>query len=122
MRSKLHSTLPSSTLYCELNSIERIRCAAKWYAPEHCEYWLDGLRKVLPAALSSVTTVSINRYYTYCVMDTYTERSNTKAFTEHVYKSPRQVVDGGRWWWGPGAGGELFRLSCPLSNLSFRFR
>jgi hypothetical protein len=87
--------------HCELNFIERYWCGAKCYAREHCEYSLEGLRKVLPAALNSVSTASINRHYHYCmrVLEAYAEGFvyGTKAFTDCVYKGHRQVVDKTKW-------------------------
>ena len=60
-----HLTISYPKSHCELNFIERFWCAARWYAQEHREYPLDGLRKVLPVALSSVTSASTNRYYSH---------------------------------------------------------
>ena len=83
--------------HCQLNFIERFWCAAKWYARENCEYSLEGLRKIVPAALNSVTAVSINRYYNHCarVIDAYTDgfKYGRKDFTAHVYKGHLQEVD-----------------------------
>ena len=87
--------------HCELNFIERFWCAAKWHARENCEHSPEGLRKIVPAALDSVSAVSINRYYNHCarVIDAYTDgfKYGTKDFTAHVYKSHRQVVDKTKW-------------------------
>ena len=83
--------------HCELNIIERFWCAAKWYARENYKYPLEGLRKIITAALDSVSAVSINRYYNHYarVIDAYTGgfKYGTKDFTAHVYKGHRQVVD-----------------------------
>ena len=69
----------------ELNFIERFRRAAKWYARENFEYLFDGLRQSVPAALESVSTASINRYYGHCAraIDVYSEgfKYGTKSFT-----------------------------------------
>ncbi|KAA8913667.1 hypothetical protein FN846DRAFT_929145 [Sphaerosporella brunnea] len=74
--------------HCELNFVERYWCAAKYYVQEHCEYSLDGLRTVLPTALNSVSTVSINRYYNHCVrvIEAYSKGVDydTKEFTARV--------------------------------------
>ena len=87
--------------HCELNFIERFWCAAKWYARENCAYSFEGLRQTVPAALESVTTASINRYYGHCarVIDAYSEgfKYGTKSFTARVYKGHRQVVDKTKW-------------------------
>jgi hypothetical protein len=87
--------------HCELNFIERFWCAAKWYARENCEYTFDGLRRVLPEALDSVSSASINRYFHHCkrVIEAYGagEAYGTKEFTERVYKGHRQVVDKSKW-------------------------
>ena len=84
--------------------IQRYWREAKGHTREHCEYSLDGFRKVLPVALSSVTPVSINWCYNYRVrimdaMPTYTEgfKYGTKAFTERVYRSHYQVIYKSRW-------------------------
>ena len=96
-----HLTIFYPELHCELNFIERLWCAAKRHAREQCEYSLDGLRKVLPAALSSGTSISINRYCNHCsrIMDAYSEgfKCGTNAFTDHVYKGYHHVVDKSKW-------------------------
>ena len=83
--------------HCELNFIKRFWCAAKCYAREDCEYSFDGLRKLVPAALESVSTASINRYYGRCAraIDAYSKglKYGTESFTARVYKEHRQVVD-----------------------------
>ena len=87
--------------HCELNIIERFRCAAKWYARENYKYPLEGLRKIVPAALDSVTAVSINRYYDHCarVIDAYTDgfKYSTMDFKAHVYKGHWQIADKTKW-------------------------
>jgi hypothetical protein len=54
------------------------------------QYSLDGLRKTIPAALDSVSTASINRYYYHClrIMSAYRNGLGygTREFTEKVYK------------------------------------
>ena len=87
--------------HCELNFIERFWCAAKYYACENCSYSLNGLRALLPAALDSVTTPSIHRYFLGCmrVLGGYQRglQYGTKEFHEAVYKSHRRVEDDSKW-------------------------
>ena len=70
---------------------------SQWYTRENREYSLEGLRKIVPAALDSVLAVSINRYYNHCarVIDAYADgfKYGTKDFTACVYKGHRKVVD-----------------------------
>ena len=87
--------------HCEPNFIERFWCAAKFYTRENFQYSLDGLREVLPAALQSVSSASINRYYDHCAqtIDVYASGLDygTKAFKEQIYKGHRQVSDKSKW-------------------------
>ena len=57
------------------------------YARENCEHSLEGLRKIVPAALDSVSAVSINRYYNHCarVIDAYTDLSMVQRTLRLMY-------------------------------------
>lgn len=50
----------------ELNFIEIFYYLAEYYARLHCEYSLDGLCKVLPAAIHLVSNITINCYNKHC--------------------------------------------------------
>ena len=62
---------------------------------------LTSLRRVLPEALDSVSSASINRYFHHCnrAIEAYGagEVYGTKEFAERVYKSHRRVVDKSKW-------------------------
>ena len=87
--------------HCELNFIERFWCGAKFYSREHRGYSFKSLRKVLPTALDSVSTVPnisllLPQYaYSQCIQQWpiiwY------KGVCGKVYKGHRQVVDGTKW-------------------------
>ena len=85
----------------ELNFIERFWCGARFYSREHCGYSFESLREVLPAALDSVSTVPIYRYYCHSmrILNAYSNGLSygTKEFVDKVYKSHRQVVDNTKW-------------------------
>jgi len=62
-----HSVIFYPKFRCELNFIERFWCAANFYARENCGYNFEKLRETIPAALGSVSSASINRYYHHCM-------------------------------------------------------
>jgi hypothetical protein len=96
-----HSVIFYPKFHCELNFIERFWCAAKHYARENCVYTIDGLRGTIPTAFKSIPTATINRFYKHCsrIIDAYSSghKYGTKAFTQHMYKNHRQVVDKSKW-------------------------
>jgi hypothetical protein len=71
---------------------------------ENTKHSIQSLRKILPAALKSVASEAINRYYHRCirVLDAYATgyKYGSTAFEEYVYKGHRQVVqvDKPKWW------------------------
>ena len=107
--------------HCELNFIERFWCAAKWYARENCEYSLEGLRKIVPAVLDSVSAVSINRYYIHCawVIDAYADwfKYGTRDFAAMYIGLPvgnvcDRDVGYDRNWDGPHTTPALHKICC----------
>jgi hypothetical protein len=59
--------------HCKLNFIKKIWCSCKAYTRDHCTFTIQGLRKILPEAIKSVSTVTINQYYHRCMrtLDAY---------------------------------------------------
>jgi hypothetical protein len=51
----------------ELNFIEHFWCSCKAYTRDHCTFTTQGLPKILPEAIKSVSTTIINRYYHRCM-------------------------------------------------------
>ena len=93
--------IPHPKFHCELNFIERFWCGAKFYSREHCGYSFESLREVLPAALDSVSTVSMYYYYPHSmrILNAYSNGLSygTMEFVDKVYKGHRQVVDKTKW-------------------------
>jgi hypothetical protein len=88
--------------HCELNFIKHFWCSCKWYVREHCEYSLESLRRILPEALKSVSSATINRYYRCMrILNAYDSSFHygTKTFKDHVYKSHQQVWINGSYHW-----------------------
>jgi hypothetical protein len=75
--------------HCKLNFIERFWCPYKWHIREHCEYSLESLRRILPEALKSVSSETINRYYHRCMRILNACDSGfgygIKTFKDHLY-------------------------------------
>jgi hypothetical protein len=57
--------------------------------------------RLVPEALHSISSATINRYYKHCmrIFIAYREgiQYNTKDFRERVYSSHQQVVDKSKW-------------------------
>jgi hypothetical protein len=96
-----HEVIFYPKFHCELNFIERFWCLAKRWLRDNCEYSIGGLRKNLPKALASVSSVSINRFYEHCmrIISAYSSGAQygTKEFRERMYRGHRQVVDKSKW-------------------------
>lgn len=101
VESRGHVCLFYPKFHCELNFIEPYWGAAKRYSRDNCDYSLSGLRKTVPAALASVSNVSILRYHNKClrIMDAYKAGMSygTAEFRNRVYKSHRRVEDRDKW-------------------------
>ena len=96
-----HCVLFYPKFHCELNSIERYWCQAKWFARENCGYDFEALEKTVPEALASVTNASIRGFYRLAVrtIDAYSAGLcyGTEEFKHNVYRSHRQVEDKSKW-------------------------
>jgi hypothetical protein len=77
--------------HCEINFIEYYWEPAKLYARENYEYSLEGLRRIVPEALDSVSPQLIWKYHqkTLRIMQSYRDgyTYGTEEFRNHVYKS-----------------------------------
>jgi len=82
---------------CELNYIERYWGAAKRYVRENCDYSWSSLQHIVPAALESVSTITIRKFArkAWRYMDLY-KKGITGKLAEYAakkYKSHRCIPE-----------------------------
>ena len=90
-----HEVIFYPKFHCEANFIERFWSSCKYYSREHCTYSFQGLKKVVPEAIASVSTDTIYRYFERCdrTIQAYAAGATyeTKAYTDRSYTSHRQI-------------------------------
>lgn len=88
--------------HCEVNFIERFWSSCKHFAWENCTYTFKGLRLTVRQAVASVEADTIYRYFDRCdrTVQAYATGATyeTKAFTDHVYTSHRQIRNNEGGW------------------------
>jgi transposase len=63
LRSKSHGCFFLPKFHCELNPIKRCWGQAKRYTRAHCNYTIQGLRRIIPKGLDSVTLENIQHFF-----------------------------------------------------------
>ena len=66
MAAKGHRCYYILKFHCELNPIERVWGAAKWYTRSHCDYSFPGLKGTVPIGLASIELETIRKYFRKC--------------------------------------------------------
>ncbi|RPA94627.1 hypothetical protein L873DRAFT_1837574 [Choiromyces venosus 120613-1] len=88
-----HTVLFYPKFHCELNWIEYYWGQVKRYTHDNCEYNYEGLKTIIPQALSSVKPTTISLFYarTQRIMEAYHNGLTYGSTGYHEYLSHRRV-------------------------------
>ncbi|RPB02022.1 hypothetical protein L873DRAFT_573278 [Choiromyces venosus 120613-1] len=88
-----HTVLFYPKFHCELNWIEYYWGQVKRYTRDNCEYNYEGLKTIIPQALSSVKPTTISLFYarTQRIMEAYHNGLTYGSTGYHEYLSHRRV-------------------------------
>ncbi|GBB90989.1 hypothetical protein RclHR1_18070004 [Rhizophagus clarus] len=93
-----HKCIFFPKFHCKLNFFERYWDAAKRYSRENCNYSWEGLQRVVPESLDSITLITIRKFSIKCwhYMDLYMKGIDRKLVEYAVkkYKSHRRIPEG----------------------------
>jgi hypothetical protein len=89
VQARNHGLIFYPKFHCELNFIERLWCATKYFAWENCQYSLEKLRETIPAALDPA---SINRYYYLHCLRTMSAYRDERGYGTRVYRDSIKVT------------------------------
>ena len=95
-----HTCIMLPKFHCEFNPIERCWGHAKRYSRTHTNYTLTKLRKIIPEAMDSIISETIQNYfrkakhYMFGYQEGHKAGSGIEKLIKTVYKSHRRVTLG----------------------------